>query len=90
MMTLIHLLMLGFLVGAGLCVLHAVARRLTRDQVSQCPRAKIARGVVEAVRLGLVGLGAYFLATLGWATLPAAATGYFLARPALVPAHAKD
>jgi hypothetical protein len=36
-----------------------------------------------------MGLGAYVLASVGWAAIPAALTGFFLTRPALKPALAR-
>lgn len=85
MMTVVHLLMFGFILGAALSVLHYVTRRWAETRDMKCPRAKIARTVSRAARLGVTGVGAYFLATIGWAALPAALTGYFVTKPALAP-----
>ncbi len=88
MMTLIHLLMFGFLVGAGLCLAHFAAIRWARQRDVACPWGRFVNAVGHAVRLAAMGLGAYVLASVGWVAVPAALTGFLLTRPALVPAKA--
>lgn len=86
MMMFIHLLMLGFIIGAGLCALHFGMRRWAEDRDVECPWGKFVQATSTTARLAAMGLGAYILASVGWLAVPAALTGYFLTRPALAPA----
>lgn len=88
MMNLIHLVMFGFIVGAGLCMLHYLGQRLLEPRDVECPWKQAKHTAARAARLGGLGLGAYLLASVGWAVLPAALTGFLVTRPALVPARA--
>ncbi len=87
MMNLIHLVMFGFIVGAGLCMLHYLGQRLLAPHDIECPWKQAKHTAARAARLGGLGLGAYLLASVGWAVLPAAAAGFLVTRPALVPAR---
>jgi predicted transporter len=89
MMMLIHLVMLGFLVGAGLCTAHFGMRRWAEARDVTCPWGRAAQASSRTLRIGAMGLGAYVLASVGWAAIPAALTGFFLTRPALKPALAR-
>ncbi len=87
-MMLIHLVMLGFLVGVGLCALHFSLRQWAQARDISCPWGRFVRAASGAAELGALGLGAYVLATVGWAAIPAAATGFLLTRPAMAHARA--
>lgn len=88
MMTIIHLLMFGFLVGAGLSAVHFSLRRWAEARDIACPVGKLVHAVRGVTELGALGLGAYVLATVGWAAVPAAATGFLITRPAVSRANA--
>lgn len=89
MMMFIHLLMFGFLIGAGLCALHFGMRHWAEKRDVECPWGKFVRASSTTARLAAMGLGAYVLASVGWLAVPAALTGFFVTRPALAPAKAE-
>jgi hypothetical protein len=88
MMTVIHLIMLGFLTGVGLCALHYAGRRWAEQRDINCPWRRCVAMVGQAARLAGLGAGAYLLASVGWLALPAAATGFLVTRPALATQRA--
>lgn len=90
MMTLIHILMFGFLVGTGLCAAHFTLRRLAEKHDVACPWGRLVNTTGHAVRLAAMGGGAYVLASVGWVAVPAALGGFLLTRPALAPVRVTD